>query len=137
MQIFDHKRLMMIKNIFAQLPNFELFNSQYRDSFDFSHYIENNYNSNLSYNDIYFSLMDEKNILSIPIKYQITLSKTFFETNSLSVLEENLFYGFTTNFNFYKNCNLIVDYKNFFYDMDYDGIIDEHLYIMTKIKIKF
>ena len=106
-------------------------------SFDFSHYIENNYNSNLSYNDIYFSLMDEKNILSIPIKYQITLSKTFFETNSLSVLEENLFYGFTTNFNFYKNCNLIVDYKNFFYDMDYDGIIDEHLYIMTKIKIKF
>ena len=73
----------------------------------------------------------------IPFEYQIILSKTFFDSNSISKLEENLFYGFSTNFNIYKNYNFIIDYKNCFYDIDFDGIIDEHLYFMTKIKIKF
>ena len=106
-------------------------------SFDFSHYKEDNSNTNLSYNDIYLSLKDEKNIFSIPTEYKIVLSKIFFESSRISKLEENLFYGLTANLNIYKNYNLIIDYKNCFYDIDYDGIIDEHLYFMTKIKIKF
>tara|TARA_B100002051_G_scaffold276683_1_gene326843 strand:+ start:2480 stop:3997 length:1518 start_codon:yes stop_codon:yes gene_type:complete len=106
-------------------------------SFDFSHYKENNLNSNLFYNDVYFSLKDKKNIFSIPTEYQIVISKTFFESNSISKLEENLFYGLTANLNIYKNYSLIIDYKNCFYDVDFDGVIDEHLYFMSKIKIKF
>ena len=59
-------------------------------SFDFSHYKEDNSNTNLSYNDIYLSLKDEK-IYFQSTEYKIVLSKIFFESSRISKLEENLF----------------------------------------------
>ena len=76
-------------------------------------------------------------MFSIPSELNFLISKTFFETSTVSSLEENLMYGLTLKLNIYKNLFISAEFKDVFYDKDFDGDVDKISYINTGLKLKF
>ena len=96
--------------------------------------VENIY-SNLTFNDLYFKWNFNKKIFSKQTKINFIASKTFFDESDIFKIDENLIYGMNLDFNIYKSLHFILEYKNIFYDHDYDGNIDKNPYLNTLIKI--
>ena len=91
----------------------------------------------LSFNDFLIDFSINKDFFSFPSKFTFFLSKTFSENSTFSLLEENLIYGLTLNLNIYKNLFISTEWKDVFYDIDFDGDIDKNSYINAGLKLKF
>jgi len=99
--------------------------------------LTNNIIKPLSFNDLLVNFSINKKFLSFPSQLNFLISKSFFETSTISLLEENLMYGLTLKLNIYKNLFISLEFKDVFYDKDFDGDIDNISYINTGLKLKF
>ena len=91
----------------------------------------------LSFNDLLIDFSINRDLFSFPTNLTFFISKTFFETSTFYSLDENLIYGLNFNFNIYKNLFISTDWKDVFYDNDFNGEIDKVSYINTTLKLKF
>ena len=113
-------------------------NNQNYLNIEYSYFKElNNSSEALSFNDILIDFSINKNILSFPSTLDLFVSKTFFESATFSLLEENLIYGLILNLNVYKNLVISTELRDVFYDKDFDGDIDKISYINMGLKFKF
>ncbi len=99
--------------------------------------LTNNTINPLSFNDLLVDFSINRPLFSFPGELNFLISKTFFETSTASLLEENLMYGLTLKLNVYKNLFISAEFKDVFYDKDFDGDIDKISYINTGLKLKF
>ena len=91
----------------------------------------------LSFNNLLVDFFINKSLFSFPIEFNLFFNKSFFESSSLSSLEENLMYGLKFKINIYENLFFSTELKDVFYDRDFDGQIDKISYINTGFKLKF
>ena len=96
--------------------------------------VENIY-SNLKFNDLYLKWDFNKKIFSKQTRINFIVSKTFFIDKDILKIDENLIYGLNFDFNIYKGLHFVLEYKNTFYDNNYDGNIDKNPYLNSLIKI--
>lgn len=99
--------------------------------------LTNNTIEPLSFNDLLVDFSINKQLFSFPSQLNFLISKTFFETSTISLLEENLMYGLSLKLNIYKNLFISAEFKDVFYDKDFDGDMDKISYINTGLKLKF
>jgi len=114
-------------------------NNESHLNIEYSYFKEltNNMIKPLSFNDLLVDFSINKEFFSVPSELNFLISKTFFETSTLSSLEENLMYGLTLKLNIYRNLFISAEFKDVFYDKDFDGDIDKISYINTGLKLKF
>ncbi|MDC0145463.1 hypothetical protein OAI93_02575 [bacterium] len=99
--------------------------------------LTNNMIKPLEFNDLLVDFSINKDFFSIPSELNFLISKAFFESSTISLLEENLMYGLTLKLNIYRNLFISAEFKDVFYDKDFDGDIDKISYINTGLKLKF
>ena len=105
---------------------------------EYSHFQELSDNTeSLLFNDFLIDFSMDKNLFSFPSEFNFFISKTFFESSTFSSLEENLMYGLMLQLNIYKNLFISAEWKDVFYDKNFDGDVDKISYINTGLKLKF
>jgi len=112
-------------------------NDNHYFNIEYSYFKElNKNNQSLSFNDLLIDFSINKDLFSINSNLNLFFSKSFFSNSNFSSLDENLIYGFKIKLNIYKNLYIISDFKNIFYDNNFDGEVDKISYINMGFKIK-